>query len=303
MSERTLKQLVGALVLAVALWAIVSFLAGGGGSITASGEIADFFEELGEAHIDGVRIVGPDGEMELVRAGDDWTANGFPADSGSISRLLGVLGELAVGDLAATNTANHDRMGVSLDSAVSVDFDVGGEWRSILVGRQGRRYATSYVRLPGEDEVYLLEGDLRIQVVRRLDDWRDRRMISVDSATVSRIEIERDGDAYTMVRGDSAWTFEAGGAVSPFAVLGVLSELSNLMASGFLADGDSIAALEPGGRTIAYSGSGDVLADIALGSGSGDRWARTAINDYLYRVSSFRVGRVAPTREDAGGGS
>jgi len=302
MSERMLKQLVGALFLTVALWAIVSFLSSGGGSIAASGEIADFFEELGEASIDGVRIAGPDGEVELARAGGDWTANGFPADSGAISRLLGVLGELAVGDLVATNPANHDRMGVSVDSAVSVDFDVGGDSRSILVGRQGRRYATSYVRLPGEDEVYLLEGDLRIQVLRRLDDWRDRKMASIDSAAVSRIEIERDGDAYTMVRGDSAWTFEGGGVVNPFAVVGVLSELSSLMASGFLADSDSIAVLEQGGTTVAYSDTGEVLAEITIGSGSGDRWARTVTADYLYRVSSFRVGRVAPTREVAGWG-
>jgi len=301
MSERMLKQLVGALVVAVALWLVAAFLTGDGGSISAAGDIANFFEGLDESSVRGVRIEGPDGTVELALGEEDWTANGFPADSGSVARLLAVLPGLSVGDLEATNPANHDRMGVSADSAVAVAFDTGGDARSILVGDQGRRYATSYVRLPGEDEVYLLEGDLRIQVGRRLDDWRNRSMISIDSASVVRIEIERDGDAYTMVRADSAWAFEAGGVVSPVAVGGVLSELSNLMASGFLADSDSSAVLEQGGRTVAYSATGEVLADITIGSGSGDRWARTVTDDYLYRVSTFRVGRVAPTREDASG--
>ena len=299
MSERMLKQLVGALAITVALWAIVSFLSGGGGSISASGEITDLFEGLGESSIDAVRIEGRNGQMDLRRDDDDWTVNGFPADSGSISRFLAVLPDLVAGDLVATNPANHDRMGVSADSAVSVDFGVGGDFQSILVGKQGRGFGTTYVRLPGEDEVYLLEGDLRAQVVRRLDDWRDRSVVNIDSTTVHRIAIERDGDAYTMVRGDSVWTFEEGGPVRATAVTGILSELSNLMASGFITDGDSIAALDQGGRTVAYSGSGEVLADITIGSGSADRWARTPTDDYVYRISSFRVGRVAPTREDA----
>ena len=303
MSERMLKQLVGALAITVALWAIVSFLSGGGGSISASGEITDLFEGLGESSIDAVRIEGRNGQMELRRDDDDWTVNGFPADSGSISRFLAVLPDLVAGDLVATNPANHDRMGVSADSAVSIDFDVGGDFQSILVGKQGRGFGTTYVRLPGEDEVYLLEGDLRAQVVRRLDDWRDRSVVNIDSTTVHRIAIERDGDAYTMVRGDSVWTFEEGGPVRATAVTGILSELSNLMASGFLTEGDSVAALDQGGRTVAYSGSGEVLADVTIGSGSAERWARTPTDDYVYRISSFRVGRVAPTREDAEPGS
>jgi len=303
MSERMLKQLVGALAITVALWAIVSFLSGGGGSISASGEITDLFEGLGESSIDAVRIEGRNGQMDLRRDDDDWTVNGFPADSGSISRFLAVLPDLVAGDLVATNPANHDRMGVSADSAVSVDFGVGGDFQSILVGKQGRGFGTTYVRLPGEDEVYLLEGDLRAQVVRRLDDWRDRSVVNIDSTTVHRIAIERDGDAYTMVRGDSVWTFEEGGPVRATAVTGILSELSNLMASGFLTEGDSVAALDQGGRTVAYSGSGEVLADVTIGSGSAERWARTPTDDYVYRISSFRVGRVAPTREDAEPGS
>lgn len=299
MSERALKQLVGALSIAVAIWAVTSLFSGGAGSIAASGEITALFEDLGESSLDAVRIDGPDGLVELVRVGEDWTVNGYPGDEGSISRLLAVLPRLKVGDLIATNPDNHDRMGVSVDSAVAVDFEVDGTSRSILVGRQGRRFATSYVRLPDSDEVYLLEGDLRVQVIRRLDDWRNRTMVAIDSASVTRITVEREGDAFTLLRGDSIWTFEEGGAVRPFAVTAILAELSSLVATGFLAEGDSIEALGQGGKTVAYSSTGDVLAEITIGAGAGDRWARTMTDEYIYRVSSFRAGRIAPAREDA----
>lgn len=123
-------------------------------------------------------------------------------------------------------------------------------------------------------------------------------MVAIDSAAVARVEVEKDGDAYTLVRGDSAWTFESGGAVRTTAVQGVLAELARLVASGFVAEGDSIAALPRASRTVAYDADGQVLAEVTIGEGTGERWARTSGDEYLYRVSTFRADRVAPPRED-----
>jgi hypothetical protein len=303
MSERTLKRLVGALAVAVALWVIAELVSSGSGSIGASGDIAGFFDDVDAESLEAIRFERADSTVELERAGDRWTVNGFPADSGSVARLLETIPELRIGDLTATNPANHARMGVSEDSASSVDFVVGGETKTLLVGDAGRRFGTSYVRLPGADDVYLLEGDLRSNVRRGLDQWRNRVMVSIDSAAVARIEVEKDGDAYTLVRGDSLWTFESGDSVQGPAVQGILSELAHLVATGFVAEGDSVAALPASSTTRALSGEGELLAEITVGEGTGERWARTASDEYLYRVSTFRADRVAPPLEDvvAGG--
>ena len=171
------------------------------------------------------------------------------------------------------------------------------------MGKQGPRFGTAYGRLPGEDAVYVIEGDLRVHVRRRLDDWRDKEIVAIDSSRVSRIEVERDGDAYTLVRGDSAWSFEDGGEVDAFQVRNVLIELSSMIASGFLTEEDSLFALPQGGSNIAYSTDGDVLAEVTIGSGEGERWARTVGVDIVYRLSTFRVGRIAPTRDAVEPGS
>jgi len=56
MSERTLKQLVGALFLVVAMWAIATLLSGGGGGVpSAAGEIAAVFDGVSEATVTGLR--------------------------------------------------------------------------------------------------------------------------------------------------------------------------------------------------------------------------------------------------------
>lgn len=304
MSERTLKRLVGALAIVVALWVITSLVAGGGGgAVGPSGEIAQIFEGVSDSTIEAVRLSGTDAPVELRREGDAWTVNGYASDSGTVARFLSLVSDLEVGDLAATNPANHDRMGVSQDSAESIELDVDGETRRLLIGKQGPRFATVYGRLPDQDRVYVLEGDLRIHVIRRLDDWRNKLMVAVDTTLVSRVEVERDGEAYTVVRGDSTWTIEDGGEVAITAVRNMLMELASLRASAILEEGDSIAMLEPGGSTIAYSESGEVLAEVRIGSGEADRWGRVPSDSVIYRLPSFRVDRITPERSAVDPGS
>ena len=297
MSERTLKQLVGALAVAVALWVVATLVAGDEGGIRATGDVARFFEGMSDSTIEEVRMVRPDGSVELTRTDDGWTANGYEAGDGVMDRFLTALAEAEVGDLAATNPANHVRMGVSADSAVTLEVQMGDETRTLLIGDQGPRFGTAYGRRPEQDEVYVIEGDLRGHVRRGLDEWRDTEILAVDTAQVARLEIERDGDAYTLVRGDSVWTFEDGGAVEAMQARNVLTELSSMIAAGFLTEGDSLVALPQGGATTAFDATGDVLAEVTIGSGEGERWARAAGDSITYRLSTFRVGRIAPTRE------
>ena len=223
--------------------------------------------------------------------------NGHTTDSLLVRRLLGAFADAGAGDLAGTNPANHDRMGVSVDSAVTLEIDVAGETRTLLVGNAGTRSARVHARLPGQDEVYLLEADIGAPASRRLEDWRNKRMVATDTSRVARIEIERDGDTYSLVRVDDGWEFETGGEAELGTARGVLSELSRLTASGFLAESDSVAMLEQGGSTVAYSDLGEVLARVTMGSGENDRWARVPGEESIYRLPQFRIDRLAPTLE------
>jgi hypothetical protein len=289
MSDRTLKALVGALVVAVAAWLVTNLLSGGGGAIGASGAVVEVFDGVTPESVESIRLAGASGQVALSRVESGWSADGFDADSATVQRFLSSLATVEVGDLVATNPANHERMGVSADSAITLEMDAAGRSRSVLVGKQGPRFETAYVRVPEEDEVYLLEGDLRVHVRRPLDDWRDKNVVRVDTSLVARIEVERNGEAYTVVRGSEA---EQG------RVRNILAELRAVLAAGFLTEGDSLYALPQGASNIAYSGDGSVLAEVTLGAGDGERWARTPGDSVVYRISSFRAGRLVPTLDE-----
>jgi hypothetical protein len=123
-------------------------------------------------------------------------------------------------------------------------------------------------------------------------------MTRVDTSLVQRVSVERDGERFTVVRGDSAWAFQDGAAVEEQPVRGILDQLGGaLVAAGFVADGDSLAALPAAGSTTAYTESGDVLAEVTIGGGSGERWAMAAGDSVRYRIASFRADLIVPTLE------
>lgn len=187
-------------------------------------------------------------------------------------------------------------MGVAADSAYAMTVVTAAGERTLLVGKSGRRFGTAYVRLPDEDDVYLLDGDLRAELGRNLDAWRDRTIVAIDTAAVHSLVVAQESGDYVVQRGDSTWTFGSGGAITPSAVAGVLSELAGLMASGFLAASDSIATAPEAASVQALAADGTVLAHVRFGAGAGDRWARASTDDVVYRVSNFRVMRAAPER-------
>jgi len=298
MSERALKQLVGALAVVVVLWLAASLISRGGGSIDDTTDIASAFDGVDETTLTAARFIHPSDTVELRRETEGWKVNGFRADSGSVSRFFQAIEESEAGDLVATNPANHERMGVAGDSVRTIEIDVGGETRSLIVGNSGPRAATAYARRPGDDAVYLLEGGLRGHLTRDLEGWRNRRMMAIDTSQVARIVVERDGDAFTLVRGDSTWTLEGNGEAAEQPVRSILQELGGQMvAVGFVAEDDSIGAQPVGGTTVAYSESGDVLAEVTVGSGTGERWAMAAGDSVRYRIASFRANLIVPTRE------
>ncbi len=302
MSARTLRALLGVLGGAAAIWLVVFLLADRASESEAGpvleGPIASFFEGVDSSTLTAARFTRLGATVELRRVGDRWEVNGFRGDSGSVSRFFVTLGESRVESLAATNPTNHARMGLDADSAPRLELEVGGATRTLLMGLDGPRAATLYARLPDEDAVYLLHSGLRPYVFRQLDDWRNRRMLAIDTSVVRRLAVQRDGDSYEVLRADSGWTFANGETADLRVVQGVLSELSGgLVAARFFAPTDSIGLLPQGGRTVAYGSSGEELAVVTFGSGSGDRWGMAAGDSVRYRLPSFRIDAVAPTRE------
>jgi hypothetical protein len=300
LSDRTLKRLVAALGAVAAIWLVVFLVSNRSGDEAPeiTGPIAAFFEDTDSSNMTAARFIRAQDTVELRAVGGAWLVDGFRSDSGAVSRFFQVIRDSEVEGVAATNPANHARMGLDADTAAAMEIEQNGATRRILVGLDGPRPGTFYARMPDEDAVYLMDSGLRSYVFRGLDDWRNRRILAIDTAQVRRITVERDGESATVVRTDSTWTFADGDAANTRTVQAILNELGGgLVASRFVAETDSIGRLPAGGTTVAYSESGEQLAAVTVGSGSGDRWAMAAGDSVRYRLPPFRVDLIVPMVE------
>jgi len=303
MSERTLKVLMGTVVGLCLLWLVVSFLPrGNGGPGAPSDSLASFFDGITPENVSAVRFINPrDGEqVELSRVGTEWYVNGFRSDSANLARFWDALDNTEVGDLVAANPDNHPRMGLDTDGAWTLEVESSAGSRSVLVGNPGARYGTAFVRLPSEDNVYLLEGNVRSQLTRSISDWRNKRLSTVDTAGVTRVEVIRDEGEFVLERSDSTWVLEDGAEATATTVRGILGEMARFDASGFYEPGDSLTA--PGGSVRAFDGEGNVLLMVEMGSGDGDRWARVPGDSIIYKVASYRANRLMPGLDQVRGG-
>ena len=298
MSTRTLTRLLGAAGALFGLWLAISFLGSAGGEDgEPDGEWADFFDRLNRVTVSEVRIDGEDGQRVIAREGSSWTIDGLRADSGTVARFWDSVEDASVGGPVSRNPDNQDRMGLAEGSAHSMTFELDGESRTLLVGDAGGSAGTSFVRRPGSDESYVLSSNFNAHMVRALNDWRDRRVVIIDTASVGRIELTAGDGAHTVSRGDSAWTVANGAEADPGAVRAILEELAVLRANGF-AEADNEVFDAPAELSLtALDGAGDTLAVLTLGEGDGDRWVTARGDTTVYRLPSFRTARLIPDGE------
>lgn len=300
MSEKGLKVLLLTLVGLVVVWLLVSVIPrGGSGPEGASSALATFFEGVTAEGVSAVRFsqAGDAGQVELRRTEGAWKVNGFRTDSGTVARFWDAVAEADIGDLVSTNPTNQARMGVSADSAMTLELEMASGTRALLVGKGGPGFGTAYARLPDEDATHLLRGNLRPHLTRALDDWRNKRAATVDTTGVSRIEVDGESGAFTVVRADTLWVLEGGEDADLPTVRGILGEMARLDGSGFYgpAELDTLPAL--GGTVTGLGESGDTLFFAEIGSGDGDRWLRVPGDSVVYRIASWRAGRLLPEAE------
>jgi len=296
MTVQQLKRIAIALVVVLGLWGLVTIAGGGGDAV----EEAELIEAVSAAEADVVEFAGPEDTVRLAQEQPGtWTVNGFAAAADGISELFTALTEANRGELAAQNPSSHERMGV--DEAVGKRLRVtrGGETLvNVLVGRQGRAYGTVYVRRDRTDNVYLVEGQLGSLAGRQVNDWRDKRIVAVDTASVTRIEVSRGRDRYSLVRGDSAWTFADGVETDSAAVQRLLGEFGTLDAqgSGFPSaqEADSLDFDNPKRQVSLFDAEGVALAALVFDSTSVSFWAREVAGETVFQLFPWKVNNLTP---------
>ena len=302
MTERQVKLIFGVLALLVAAYAGIRLVGGGGGGGTGALGMADAVD----GPPDVVRIYRAGGDsLRLEARGGTARVNGFPADSAGVTSLFAALDTARADELVSRNPENHGRLGVAGGEADSVAVGrADSPTLTFLLGGSGR--GGRFVRRPGEDRVYLLEGSAASSLGRTEGRWRDLEVASLDTARVARLEVERNGRRTTFVRGGSGWRVSGSGTLAPSEAGTILGEVTGLRASNRVPADSAVRAADfsaPDAVLRAWStaaGDGDPLLTLrAVRTGDdGDVLVRRDGRPHVYPLAGFRVDRVFPAPEE-----
>jgi hypothetical protein len=298
MSNRTLARLLAVAGALVAIWAAVTLLSRRPApEPPAFGEWTALFDGLTTGVVTSVVMTDSAGTRVLRSedGGGRWTVDGFEGDAAVITRFWSAMGDAYVSEVVASNPENHERMGVAEGSTVTVTFETAEGPTTLLVGAAGAAPGTAFIRRPGEDEVYLLQGGLRAHFVRDQTGWREKRMLALDTAAVHTVQIERPGESYTIVRGDTIWTMD-GATIRTFPVISIMEELATFRGTEFLVPGDSLYETPLAITVTALGATGDTMTVVNLGAGERDRRGTVRGDSIVYQVPQFRIDRIAPPR-------
>lgn len=295
MSNKLLVRLAGALVVLILVWGGLALVRRPPEDRTVSLAIP----KVDTASVDSIVFAKRADTTVLTRAGKQWKANGFAADSSTVGSLLSALADTArPTELVAENRSSHERLGVAPDSALHVTVRSRAGARPALdlfAGGRTSDYGGVFVRRPDGDAVYALRGTLFESLTRAPDDWRDKRIAQVAQDSVARIEIQRGIRSYALARSGKAWTLDGKPADSA-AVASLLGDYHDLRASGFpsRAQADSIDFQKPKAATKMLSAKGTPLVALRFDSTASGMWARADSGGPVYKLDSWIWSRLAP---------
>ncbi len=114
----------------------------------------------------------------------------------------------------------------------------------------------NYVRLSGEDEVYLVNGFLEMSFNKAADDWRDKKLVKSNQSEWSNITFSYPADSsFQLFKGeDNLWRLADSTALDAAKVSSFLSTVANLRGTKFV-DAPSSAYQ----MAIQFTGTGSAL--------------------------------------------
>jgi len=225
------------------------------------------------------------------------------ADQSNVESALNRLGDLRIARIVATRPENYARLQVDDTSAVQVIVKAGEETLvQLMVGKYGD--GMTMLRVDDRTEVFGASGSLRYAFDRELKSWRDRQVVSVDSADVQSIRFEsangtfhfqREGDGWVVLEGQ-----EALGDFDQKQVTSLLSTVARLTASDFAAEETSEARAgltEPKATvtmTLAQDPSEVVLELGDATDEAGELYLRRKGALTIYVISQYLAERLQP---------
>jgi hypothetical protein len=154
-------------------------------------------------------------EIKITRKGANWIieSNGksIRPDKQAIDAMLNELANIQADRIAATEKSEWAAYDVTDTAPVKVRIEQKGKTvADFIVGKfsyqQNPQKFTTFIRINGQDEVYSVQGFLSMSFGRNLSDLRDKTLVNVNPAAITRITFTYPADSsYILEKVNNSW--------------------------------------------------------------------------------------------------
>ena len=168
--------------------------------------------------LSGLTVAGHDESFHLHKTGDTWgmdEKDGHPVRFDRLKGLLVALSELKPLERKTASPALHAKLGLQApgdEGSGAVQITVlgasGAPVADLIVGRPGPAARTRYVRKAGDDQTWLVQGELNPDASAKA--WVDTEIMRLDPANVAHVTTtQADGEVLHVdkqAKEDPVWT-------------------------------------------------------------------------------------------------
>lgn len=260
--------------------------------------------------INGIRIKNGDQSFRLKRFGDEWSITQGIEDTASkeaVDALFRSALETPVLDRIDSSEIRDDKnlsaYGV-LKSSLQIDFH-GDKAPSLLVGKTSPDGSRQYVSFENSNTVYLIPAQFIRLITLPVENFRDRRILPIDPATIERVVFHKGNLSLELQREGSGWKIirPLNCPADDLAVEELLSKINALRLESFELKGKQEstenARLDALAEIQFFTGGDDKAYSIKLAPPSDDAPARVHLDSRKIsgKVSSNATALFAPDIE------
>jgi len=215
--------------------------------------------EVDTANVTSIHISIPAEQVEIIlsRTGGntDWEVmsegNRYPADINIVRNILAQLNDITAERVAATSRDKWDQFEVSDSTGTRVILKDGKkELADLYVGKfsyaqppqgsqqnpyqQQRGKMTSFVRLEDENEVYAVDGFLKMSYQNDVNSYRNKSLVTVNKNDISSLVFNYpEGYNFSLTKNNEHWLID-GQMADSASVAGYLNKIYRLTSSNFV---------------------------------------------------------------------
>ena len=273
-------KLIGILGALVLVYFGIKFFSGESRSKSFKAELV----EIDTAKVTKVLINAKGENLELIKENNAWkvsigSGQYVAAEKSSIKGTLNSLLTIKPSRIAAKNQdkwkeyqvdSSGTRIQVFEGNKSTLDLVIGRfgfnqqamqqQQQQMMMGGRGGQQFFSYVRLEGENEVYVADNFMGMSISSEPSGYRNKRILSLTTDDISKIQFNYPADSgFVLSKIDSAWSI-FGNQPDSAAIASYLGDIRYLNNSNFVDDVPASALVSPTvSMNITQEGKPDIM--------------------------------------------